>query len=306
MDIVATIIPIFSIVIIGWLIRLKGFVPPEFMGPANRLVFYLAIPSLIFRSVSKASFSAHSNLTVLLISLSAVFAVFLLSWIVGRLAKIDRKSLGTYMQSSIHGNLGYIGFAVTYYYMGQAGFVKAGIIGGFMMIFQNFLGVAALVLYGKDVPLRENRLYFVQKIFGNPVILSAMAGIFFSVTELPVPEIIGRILDILGDLALPMALIVIGASLSFKVMRLSLFAVISSNFLKLMLLPCTGFVLFGFYGISPAEYLPALILLASPTATIVYIMSKEMHGDADFAVAAISASTLISAVTFSFWLNVAG
>jgi len=34
-------------------------------------------------------------------------------------------------------------------------------------------------------------------------------------------------------------------------------------------------------------------------------MAKEMNGDADFAVAAISSSTLISAVTFSFWLNVA-
>lgn len=306
MHIVSTIIPIFSIVIIGWIARQRGFIPTEFLAPANRLVFYLAIPAMIFRSVSKASFKAQFNLNVLLITLSSVVAVFALSWIAGRAAKTGRKSLGTYIQSSIHGNLGYIGLAVTYYYMGQAGFVKAGIIGGFVMILQNFLAVAALVLYGKDVPLRENRLFFVQKIFGNPVILSAMTGIFFSVTEIPVPEVAGRILDILGDLALPMALLVIGASLSFEVIRLSVFAVISTNFFKLMLLPCTGFILFGFYDIPPAEYLPGLILLASPTATIAYIMAKEMDGDADFAVAAISSSTLVSAVTFSFWLNVAG
>ncbi len=306
MHIVSTIIPIFSIVIIGWFIRSRGFIPPEFLGPANRLVFYIAIPAMIFRAVSKASFKAQFNLTVLLITLSSVVAVFALSWIAGRMAKIGRKNLGTYIQSSIHGNLGYIGLAVVYYFMGQEGLVKAGIIGGFIMILQNFLAVVALVLFGKDVPFRENGLFFAQKIFGNPVILSAMAGIFFSVTEMPVPEVIGRILDILGDLALPMALLVIGASLSFEVMRLSKFAVISTNLFKLMLLPCMGFVLYGFYGISPSEYLPGLILLASPTATIAYIMAKEMSGDADFAVAAISSSTLISAVTFSFWLNVAG
>jgi malate permease and related proteins len=306
MQIASTIIPIFSIVIIGWLIRLKGFVPPEFLGPANRLVFYIAIPAIIFRSVSKASFKAQFNLTVLLITVASVVAVFTIAWVAGKAGKTARKTLGTYMQTSVHGNLGYVGFAVVYYFMGQEGLVKAGIIGGFMMILQNFLGVAALVIYGKDVPFGENRLFFAQKIFGNPVILSAMAGIFFSVTEIPVPEVIGRILDILGDLALPMALIVIGASLSFEVIRLSVFSVISNNFFKLMLLPCVGFVLYGFYGISTNEYLPALILLASPTATITYIMSKEMDGDADFAVAAISSSTLISAVTFSFWLNVAG
>ncbi len=63
MHIAGTIIPIFSIVIIGWLIRLKGFIPPEFLGPANRLVFYIAIPAMIFRAISKASFKAQFNLT---------------------------------------------------------------------------------------------------------------------------------------------------------------------------------------------------------------------------------------------------
>jgi len=114
MHIVSTIIPIFSIVIIGWFIRSRGFIPPEFLGPANRLVFYIAIPAMIFRAVSKASFKAQFNLTVLLITLSSVVAVFALSWIAGRMAKIGRKNLGTYIQSSIHGNLGYIGLAVVY------------------------------------------------------------------------------------------------------------------------------------------------------------------------------------------------
>lgn len=305
MHIAETIIPIFTIVVIGWLIRLKGFVPPEFLGPANRLVFYIAIPAMIFRSVAKASFKAQFNLTVLLITLFSVVAVFALSWIAGRASKVERKNLGTYMQSSIHGNIGYIGFAVVYYFMGQDGFVKAGIIGGFVMILHNFLSVAALVLYGKGISLKKNKLYFIQKIFGNPVILSSIAGIIFSVTEMPVPYVIGRILDILSGLSLPMALLIIGASLSFEVMRLSVFSVISTNFFKLVLLPCVGFVLYGFYGISPNEYLPGLILLASPTATVVYIMSKEMNGNADFAVAAISSSTLISALTFLIWLNIA-
>jgi len=34
-------------------------------------------------------------------------------------------------------------------------------------------------------------------------------------------------------------------------------------------------------------------------------MAKEMKGDPDFAVIAISFSTLLSALTFTFWLNVA-
>ncbi|MBU0543905.1 MAG: AEC family transporter [Proteobacteria bacterium] len=306
MHIAVTIIPIFSIVILGWLIRLKGFIPPEFMGPANSLVYYIAIPAMIFRAVSKASFKVQFNLTVLMITLFSVLIVFALSWIAGKTVKIGRSDLGTFIQTSFHGNVGYIGFAVAYYHMGQAGFVKAGIIGGFMMIFQNFLSVAALVLYNRDAHFKKNNLFFIYKIFGNPVVLSSMAGILFSVAELPVPEVIGRILDILSGLALPMGLLVIGASLSFKVMRQSIFPLLSTTLFKLMLLPCIGYLLYIFYGIPSDEYLPGLILLATPTATVIYIMSKEMNGNSDFAVAAISSSTLISALTFLIWLNIAG
>jgi len=75
------------------------------------------------------------------------------------------------------------------------------------------------------------------------------------------------------------------------------------GFLKLILLPATGLILFHLLDLQRIEYLPALILLASPTATISYVMASEMAGDADMATAAISVTTLVSAVTFTLWLS---
>jgi predicted permease len=76
--------------------------------------------------------------------------------------------------------------------------------------------------------------------------------------------------------------------------------------MKLILLPGLGFALYRLFGLATQDYLPGLILLASPTATITYVMAKEMNGDTDFAVAAISISTMLSAITFTLWLHVAG
>ncbi len=45
------------------------------------------------------------------------------------------------------------------------------------------------------------------------------------------------------------------------------------------------------------------ILLAFPSATLTYVMAKEMNGDPDFAVGVISGCTLMSGITFSFWLH---
>ena len=83
-------------------------------------------------------------------------------------------------------------------------------------------------------------------------------------------------------------------------------AVLSCGVLKLVLMPAIGFSLFRLFNVMPEAYLPGIILLASPTATVTYIMAKEMQGDSDFAVAAISLNTLLSAVTYTIWLSIMG
>lgn len=119
----------------------------------------------------------------------------------------------------------------------------------------------------------------------------------------PLPAIADRSLDILGDLALPLALLLIGASISLERMRERTWPLIGSGLMKLVAMPGLGFGLFTWQGIAPEIYLPGLILLASPSATVIYVMAREMGGDPDLAVAAISGTTLLSAGTFIFWLN---
>lgn len=305
MNIATTIIPIFAIIALGWFVRTKGFIQPEFLGPANRLVYYLAIPAMIFHEISKGSLSTQFDAAVILITLFSVLTVFAVAWCVGLIWRIRSGELGTFIQASFHGNLGYIGLAVAYYSLGNDGFVRASIIAGFIMILQNFLAVVALQFNSEDVSTSNSKRNAVLKILGNPVILSALAGILFSSTGLKLPLVISRILDILSGLALPMALILIGASLSFKLMRLKLSRIFSSSILKLILLPGLGFFLYRMLDIKLQDYLPGLILLASPTATLTYVMAKEMNGDTDFAVAALSFCTLLSAVTFFIWLQIA-
>jgi hypothetical protein len=306
LNIVSTIIPIFSVIILGWLARWKGFIQQEFLEPANRLVYYLAIPALIFRAISKASLKAQFDVMVLTITLCSAVVIFAFAWGMGFLLRLRLGQLGTFMQTTFHGNLGYIGLAIAFYLLGNEGFVRASIIAGFLIILQNFLSVISLQFNSDDISDKGNTLYLILKILGNPVILSALAGILFSLSGLKMPLVIDRSLHILGGLALPMALLIIGASLSFELMQLRILRVVSSSLLKLILLPGIGFLLYRIFDIAVQDYLPALILLASPTATITYVMAREMGGDVDFAVAAISTSTLISSVTFTLWINIAG
>jgi len=306
LNIVTTIVPIFVVILLGWLARVYGFIRTDFIAPANRLVFYLAIPAMIFRSISKASLNGHFDGWAVGLALLSIFLVFCVAWIWGYFAHVPRSQRGSFIQDSFHGNMGYIGLAVSFYYLGREGFVRASILAGFMMILQNFLAVIALQVYAENNSLSSNRWTAVLKIVGNPIILSALAGILVSAAAVPVPLVIGRCLDILSDLALPLALLIIGASLSFDMVRSRLMAVLFTGLLKLLLLPGIGYALYRLFGLLPESSLPGVILLASPTATVTYVMAKEMGGDSDFAVAAISLNTLLSALTFMLWLSIAG
>ena len=306
MNIFTTIIPIFIIILLGWLARVYGFMRPEFLQQANRLVFYLAIPAMVFRSISKTSLSDQFDGMVVMLSMLAVCVVFCCAWILGSIMDVDRSQRGTYIQNSFHGNLGYIGLAVSFYYLGREGFARASILVGFMMIIQNLLAVIALQIFSENDSASQRKWAVVSKVLGNPIIMSALAGILVSAAGIPIPLVLGRCLDILSDLALPMALLIIGASLSFDMVQSRLMTILSAGAMKLFLLPGIGYLLYRIWDVAAGVYLPGIILLASPTATVTYVMAKEMQGDSELAVATISVSTLLSSITFTLWLNVVG
>jgi len=302
MNIISTIVPIFILILLGLFAKKNGFFTPEFLSQANRLVYYIAIPAMIFSSISKASLKTHVNLSVILITLGTLVIITAVSLGITFFLKMARSSKGTFIQCSFHGNLGYIGLAVAFYYLGDKGFVKAAIIAGFVMILQNILAVIFLQYYSKDTG-RPNILDTFKKTMANPVILSALAGILFSLSNATMPLIMDRSLTILKGMALPMALLIIGASLSFEKLKPRFFNVLISCFLKVIITPAIGFILFKCLSITPSNYLPGMIILASPTATLAYIMAKEIGGDPDLAVEAISISTIFSSVTYSLWLG---
>lgn len=304
MNIVSTIVPIFIVIFVGMVAKQQGFFTLEFLGQANRLVYYFAIPAMIFNSISKATLQTQFNMSVILITLFSILLITAVAWRVSRVLNLTRSSQGTFIQSSFHGNLGYIGLAVAFYYLGDSGFVRAAIIAGFVMILQNILAVIALQYHGQTSSGHTDITATLKTTLANPVILSALAGILFSLSGIQMPLILERALTIIKGMALPMALLIIGASLSFEKFKPRFRPVMVSCFLKVMMTPAIGLILFKLFSLDPFDYLPGLIILASPTATLAYIMAREIGGDSDFAVTAISISTIFSSVTYGLWLTI--
>lgn len=301
-EVINTIVPIFVVILLGILLRRMDFLPTAILGPLNKLVFYLAIPAMIFRKIAGASFQDHFQPLILTGTLVPVVVVFGLAFWTVRLGRIESKVSGTFVQSSFHGNLGYIGLAVCFYFLGDQGLTRASILAGFLMLLQNLLSVIGLQTASTSGAFRQSR-FVIKKVLLNPVIISAGAGILFSVFGLPLPVTVTRSLDIVSGMALPLALLVIGASLSFSLIRDHLRLALWTGGLKLLLLPLLGLLLFTSLGLEPTAFAPGLILLAAPTATVTYVMAGEMRGSPDLASATVALNTILSAATYLLWLS---
>ena len=302
LPIINTILSLFAVIFLGALARKKGLLPSGVVGPINKLVFYIAIPSLLFREISKAPFHRYLDYHLVVGVLIPPVVVFVVAIIMGGILGMRRGRLGTFVQASIHANLGYMGLAVAFYALGESGLAMAGLLASFLILLQNFLAILVLQCCSGGRGIGLNPGYFMKNLLLSPIILACLAGISASMGGIALPTVVDNVLKILSGMALPVALLLIGASLSFSSSRRDLPAATLSSFLKLVLVPAAGVLVYKWLNIGGIHMLSGLILLASPTATVTYVMAREMGGEPDLATTAISASTLLSGLSMGAWL----
>jgi predicted permease len=298
LPVIETIAPIFLIILFGNIVQRKGFLKPEFVQEANRFVFYLSLPFLIFAAIVKSDLKDIAGAPILSVALPTLVMVGI-SLGIGLLAGLRGGRLGTFSQTTFHGNVTYIGLAVLYYMLGEEALKKGSIIIGFLILVNNVMAIAVLSWASHQ---HKNLVKSFLSILKTPVIIATFAGMLVLYTHIPVPGVVQKSMVILGNIALPMALFVIGASMSLKTLRVSLKPSIAIAVLKLALLPYLSVLFCKLFCLSPSDSLPGVLLLATPTALTSYILAHQLGGDTDLASGAVTLSTLLSPIAFVFWV----
>ena len=296
------VLPVFLVICVGWCGRRVGLLPPEFCVPANRVTYWLAVPCLIFLKISAAPFRQVFRPEWIGAALVAIVVVWAAAMALAPLLGLRGGSRGTFAQASVHANLGYVGLAVAYYALGDRGLQVAGVFAAFFMLANNVLSVLALASTGGT---RVSPALLARRIVLQPVILGSLTGLVWSWYQLPMPTLIGETIRILGSMALPLALLLIGADLGVRALRHPAPALTALG-IKNLVLPALGCALLTFAGAGGLPRAAAVVLLAAPSATLTLIMGREMGGDTALASTSISLSTFASALTLPVWLWLLG
>ncbi len=301
-DILLIVLPVFLVIGIGSALKLTPLVNADFLFQLNRLVYYLALPLLLFYKISTADFSASFNGALVAGLLIGITAAFVLSYCYGVLRSYPPSVRGTFSQASFRGNLAYIGLAIVYNAYGEKGMASAGILLGFLVPTMNFFSVLALIIPHRNNGKKVGVFFLLKQICGNPLIIASFAGIAWSFFHLPMPGVIDSALRIVTGMALPLALLSIGVSFSFGRLRGDLKITVLATAFKLLMLPFMAASILVLLGVQGQDLAIGVLFAGTPTATAAYIMAQQMQGDAELSGSIIMLSTLLSVATYSIIL----
>ncbi|PLX43748.1 MAG: hypothetical protein C0609_07490 [Deltaproteobacteria bacterium] len=302
MDSALRILPVFIVIGAGFVGRRLGFLPDSFRGPANRLVYYFAIPCLIFLKVVKAPFSEILRPSWIVLTLAAILLIWAAALLISRLMGLSKATRATFVHSSIHSNIGYIGLAAAFYGLGERGVQAASIFAPFYMLMNNALAVGTLRHFGGG---EHSARGLLKALVIHPIILTSFAAMAYEFSGLPLPTMVEDSMSIMAGMSLPLALLLIGAGLDTEALGHAKVAAVST-FLKTLALPALGSLLLTLAGAGGIERAAAVLLLCAPTATVTLILANEMGGDASLASTSVTLSTLISIGTLTLWLGILG
>ncbi len=293
------VLPVFLVIGLGFGLKKTALVNSEFLYDLNRLIYYMALPALLFYKIASADFHASFNGSLLVGLVLSVLIIFIISYGYGKLRGYSPSVHGAFCQGTFRGNLAYIGLAIIYNAYGEEGLAIAGILIGFIVPLFNFLSVLALILPQQRDSSPIGQFGLLKQVVSNPLIMASFAGISWSFLNLQLPLIVDRALSIITGMSLPLALISIGASFSFRKLRGDLAIAALSTCIKIVIFPLLAAILLLFLGLRGPELAIGVLLAGTPTATAAYIMAQQLKSDAELSGAIIMLSTLCSLFTYT-------
>ena len=132
--------------------------------------------------------------------------------------------------------------------------------------------------------------------------IATACGLLYSLCGLPMPDVAGAVLSRLGNAALAIGLLLVGAGLRLSGMHQA--RLMSGFFIavKLLALPAVALLLGRWVGLGQRQLQIVVLFCALPTASSAYILAARLGGNGPLVAFLISAGTVVSALTLPLWL----
>jgi len=289
----------------GWALAKFNIIGKSWIDGTGDLTSKVLIPALLLTGMYKNGLPTDASWKLLLsyylpyISLFAIFVIVF--W------KNNLKAQLSF--SAAYSNTVLIGIPVVIQVMGESGLAYALPI----IAFHSLIGFSLYYIadaFSGNSPSKDNQnpikniVAALTKTLRNPIVLSLIIGLSLNKLSINIPTVLLDSLTMIGEAAIPCALLVLGASLAqFKLQsqKKALFIIAA----KLLLLPSLVLLSTNYIFQLPVDMTTALFILSTgPTGINAYILAYDDKKGLEIISSVILVSSLLYIFTLPIWLLV--
>lgn len=291
--IVLALAPIFALIALGWALRRWLWPAPDFWASIEVLTYYVFFPALLVSTLSQARIT-WEVLPFLIVLVGVSLAIAALLTLIRPHLRLDGPAYTSVFQGSLRFNT-YVGLAAASALFGSDAVALLALAIAVMIFPVNILSIGVLARHASGSP--PSFAGMLGEIAKNPLIISSVIGLVLGALSLPLPPVIGPVLDILAKAALPLGLVAVGAGLNLGTVAARGMAVTVATLLKLVVSPLLALGAARLLNLEPLAATMAVLYCSLPPAPTSYILARRLGGDTELMAALITVHTLLAAIT---------
>ncbi|MFC5068989.1 AEC family transporter [Flaviflagellibacter deserti] len=305
----SVVLPIFGLVLAGFICRRTGILGPAALTELNRFVVWLGLPALFLKITVHASWDELYQPGFMVVFGLSCFILFFATILI-RMRKKGLADASVEGLDAAYPNAGYMGFPLCFLVFGAESFpvVTIAAITTACVMFAMAIVLLEIGIQTERHPGRM-ALAVSRSLIKNPLVVSPAIGIAFAASGLPLPKAADTFLDLLSAAASPCALVALGLFLAAEraAVDKDRAGAILLTLLKLFVQPALTYVLaYHAFDLPKVTADTAILISALPTGTGPFMLAEYYKRDAAVTADTILYSTLASVLTISALLYVSG
>ena len=299
------ITPIFLIIAIGYLLFRTRIVGEEVWSAIEHICFYLLLPFLIIRTLSRANLGSVPIADFMLVLIVAIIGMSLLLILIHIALRRRYPDAGPTFTSLFQGITrfhGFVALATIGPLYGDEGVALAALALAIMVPMLNILSVTVLSLYGSGANNPEFK-QVLMRVLRNPLIIACVTGLVLN--WVGVADVIFDTIVIIGNGGLGLALLAVGAGLRIGQAAGQKLLIATGVLTRLIGMPLMIIGMAWLIGLEGLPRTVAIIAGAVPTATSSYVMARKMGGNAELMSNIMTFQVITAIVTLPVFIYIA-
>jgi len=297
--IIQTLAPLMFLVLLGFILK-KTIADDSWTAVLNKLAIYLLFPALIFSGMIKVKLETIDDFSFIYGNFILLVLIIFTLYFGLKLMGFKKSIVHTYVISVFFGNVGYLGFPILSSLIPNSeGLVSIHVALYTLILFTFGVGVLEFSVHKKLSPK------ILVDALKNPLLLAVLFSVFLLATDIKLPFIVLKTVDLLAGGATPIILISLGIFLARELPKVHYEHVVGLVGLKLFIVPLV-FLLY-FYMAGESRVLAISVLESGmPMAITPFILAELYPMEREIIAIGIVVSCLLSVFTLPLLMVLVG